>query len=344
MKKRECQQFIPCANFYIFQIGDGDMISSQIDTSIGQKEFELIEDQDHMEEVWTVMQPRLEQYANEYLEGVSHYKDLRTPGDSFSAFLNEMIRKNDKLHDKYFEIFDMNLMEEEYPEDTEGFKAVTLKKECDVIRKSLQSRSEALGDWKKKFYGCKSQQLYDTFYNMMSFALEYNEEMTEEELSEVDTIDDTGLAQMSEDACYQSGVLGFGIVSNILNHMYPRVFPGNYKAGVYSLHFLTNTGRGVNMPSDSSEFLMVKDDFYSKTGIIETEHNYYFPYQTFGLYTLRIYRYLEGKIKKRFQKEFPSDYRYLLTNDFYDYVTMVHCSDIATLCGNDDTLKFNTIW
>lgn len=320
------------------------MISSQIDSSIGKREFELLSDQEHMEEVWKVMQPRLEQYANNYLEGVSHYKDLPSPRDSFSALLAEMIKKNDKLHDKYFEIFDMELMEEEYSEDTEGFKAVTLKKDCDVIRKTLQSKSEALGEWKKKFYGCKSQQLYDTFYNMMSFAVEYDEEMDEEALAGVDSIEGIGFAQMSEDACYQSGVLGFGIVSNILNHMYPRAFPGNYKAGVYSLHFLTGEGKGVNMPSDSSEFLMVKDDFYSKTGVIETEHNYYFPYETFGLYTLRIFRYLEEKIKTRFHKEFPSDYRYLLTNDFYDYVTSIHCSDIVTLCGNDDLLKFTTIW
>lgn len=320
------------------------MISSQIDSSIGKREFELLSDQEHMEEVWKVMQPRLEQYANNYLEGVSHYKDLPSPRDSFSALLAEMIKKNDKFHDKYFEIFDMELMEEEYSEDTEGFKAVTLKKDCDVIRKTLQSKSEALGEWKKKFYGCKSQQLYDTFYNMMSFAVEYDEEMDEEALAGVDSIEGIGFAQMSEDACYQSGVLGFGIVSNILNHMYPRAFPGNYKAGVYSLHFLTGEGKGVNMPSDSSEFLMVKDDFYSKTGVIETEHNYYFPYETFGLYTLRIFRYLEEKIKTRFHKEFPSDYRYLLTNDFYDYVTSIHCSDIVTLCGNDDLLKFTTIW
>lgn len=319
------------------------MISSQIDSKIGEREFELISNQEHMEEVWKVIRPRLEEYANNYLEGVSHYKDLPSPGDSFSAFLVEMIRKNDKAHDKYFEIFDMECMGE-YADDTEGFKSYTLKKDCDIIRKTLQSRSEVLGEWKKKFFGCKSQQLYDTFYNMLNFAIEYDEEMDEDSLAEVDAIDDIGFAQMSEDACYQSGVLGFGIVSNILNHMYPRVFPGNYKAGIYSLHFLTGQGKGINMPSDSSEFLMVKDDFYSKTGIIETEHNYYFPYETYGLYSLRIFRFLEEKIKTRFQKGFPNDYRYLLTNDFYDYVTSIHRSDIVTLCGNDDLLKFKTIW
>lgn len=58
-------------------------------------------------------------------------------------------------------------------------------------------------------------------------------------MSQIETIVDTGLEEMNEAACYQSGVFGFGIVSNILNHMYPRVFPGNYKKGIFSLLFLT---------------------------------------------------------------------------------------------------------
>ena len=319
------------------------MISSQIDSNIGKREFELLVDQNHMEEVWKVMQPRLEEYSNGYLDGVSSYKDKQTAEDSFSSLLLDMINKNDKTRQKYCEIFDFSMMDE-YAEDTEGFKSVTLKKDCDVIRKTLQSKSESLADWKKKFYGCKSQQIYDTFYNMLNYAADYEKDMKEDLIAEIDTIEAIGFSQMNEDACYQSGVLGFGIVSNILNHMYPRVFPGNYKAGVFSLHFLTNKGTGINMPSESSEFLMVKDDFKSKTGIIETEHNYYFPYETFGLYTLRIFRFLESKIKKRFHKTFPAEYRYLLTNDFYDYVTSIHRSDISTLCGNDDMLKFTTIW
>lgn len=320
------------------------MIHSLIDTPTGEKEFELLRDQEHLDKVWLIMQPKVEEYVDGYLEGVSHYQDMPSIQDSFSAFLNAMIKKNDKLHEKYLDMFDIDLMEEEYSEDTQGFKDVILKKECDVIRKTLQSKSESLNEWKKKFFGCKSQKLYDTFYNMMCFAQDYCEDMDEEAMAELDSIDDCALRDMEEDACYKSGVLGFGIVSNILNHMYPRVFPGNYKAGVYSLFFLSGAGKGIDMPSGSSEFCMVKDDFYSKTGTIETEHNYYFPYENFCVYTLRIYRIMDEKIQARFHKEFPVDYRFLLTNDFYEYVTSVHKSDITTLTGNDDMLKFNTIW
>lgn len=322
------------------------MQHSQVDTPTWKKELELLVEQDHMNKVWSVMLPNVQSYIDDYLEGVSHAFEKTTPTEAYAAFLAELIKKNDKTHDKYHDIFDLNVMDEEYSEDTDGFKNAVLKKDCDVIRHTLQSRSESLNEWKGKFYGAKSQQLYDTFYNMMCFASEYNDSMTEDVMTSIDEIDETGLAEMEEDECYKSGVLGYGIVSNILNHMYPRVFPGNYKAGVYSFHFLTGKegARGIDMPSQTSEFCMVKDDFYSKTGVIETEHNYYFPYQTFGIYTLRIYRELEKKIKNRFNMEFPTDYRFLITNDFYDYVTSVHRADIATLAGNDDMLKFNTIW
>ena len=321
------------------------MIHSQVDTKIWDKEVELLTDQEHLEKVWSIMLPRVNEYVDGYLEGVSHYLDKPTPAESYSAFLNELIKKNDKLHDKYHEIFDMDLMEEEYSLDVEGFKAVTLKKDCDVIRTTLQSRTEALNEWKAKFFGAKSQQLYDTFYNMMVFASEYNEEMDEEAMEELDIIEDCAIKEMGEDACYQSGVLGYGIVSNILNHMYPRVFPGNYKAGIYSLLFLTGTDmKGIDMPSGSSEFCMVKDDFYSKTGTIESEHNYYYPYETFTIYTTRIYRVMVEKINARFKMEYPNEFRYLITNDFYEYVTSLHRDAITTMTGNDDMLKFNTIW
>lgn len=320
------------------------MQQSYLDTEIGKAEFQLLRNQEHIEKVWGVMEPIVDRYIDGFLEGISNSKGMSNPQDNFTAFLQELINKNDSLHDKYHDIFALDVMEEEYAEDTEGFKSAVLKKDCDVIRKTLQSRTEALKEWKSKFYGCKSQTLYDTFYNLISFAAEYNEEMDEEAMQTLDKVDDCGLAEMEEDACYQSGVLGYGIVSNILNHMYPRTFPGNYKAGVWSLYFLSDGTKQIDTPSGTSEFSMVKDETWSKTDIYEMEHNYFFPYEVFCIYTLRIYRRLAERITDRFHKDYPSDYRFLITNSFYEYVTSENQSNISTLAGNDDILKFNTPW
>lgn len=110
------------------------------------------------------------------------------------------------------------------------------------------------------------------------------------------------------------------------------------------MYFLSDGTKQIQMPSGTSEFSMVKDETWSKTGIYEMEHNYFFPYEVFCIYSLRIYRALADKISEKFDKEYPTDFRFLLTNSFYEYVTSENKEYIATLAGNDDVLKFNTPW
>lgn len=318
------------------------MRQSDLNNSTGKKEFELVRDQRHVDQVWTLMEPIVNQYADGFLEGISHAGNMPSPQANYVLFLQKLIADNEKLHDLYHEIFDLEAMEE-YSEAPQTFKGDVLRRQCPVIYNTLNSRAEALKEWKAKYQACKSQVLYDTFNNLIYFGAEYDEEMDESAMDALDTVRECKLSEMEEDACYKSGVLGFGIVSNILNHMYPRTFPGSYKAGVWSLYFLAKGSKEL-MPSGTSEFSMLKDETWSKTGIYEMEHNYFLPYEVYCIYTLRIYRLLARRIAARFDREFPSDYRFLLTNSFYEYVSDENRANIATLAGNDDVLKFGTPW
>lgn len=67
---------------------------------------------------------------------------------------------------------------------------------------------------------------------------------------------------------------------------------------------------------------------------------YYYPYETFGLYSLRIHRKLDEALNSEYSIKFPVDYRYVLTNDFYQFVFEANKHYIQTLLGNDDLLKF----
>jgi hypothetical protein len=254
------------------------------------------------------------------------------------SYIQKIINDHCRDQEQYVEIFNPDVMEE-YNFDVDGFKGVILSQKCKVIRTTLNSKAEVLNDWKIAYKLTPPQKLYDTFYNMISFAEEYNEEMTEEKINNTDTIEENGLVRLEEESCYLTGVIGTGILSNVLNTIYPRVFPGMFKLGMFALYILSEKAV-IEMGTRTSEFLMIKDDIKSKTGIIEAEHNYYYPYETFALYTLRLWRILDEALKKRFGITFPTEYRFVLTNDFYQHTIEENKAAIQTLLGNDDILKF----
>ncbi len=317
------------------------MIRSMMDNEIWKKELELMRDQEHFEKVWNIVRSTLDNSINSYLDSIVFSNPVLKPRDSFNLHVKKLIDEHSIFQDKYAELFSPEKMEE-YEMDVDGFKGDVLSKRCDTIRVALNSKAEALKDWRILYKQAAPQKLYDTFYNMICFAEEYKETMTEEMIDKIDSIKENGLSQMEEDSCYLGGVIGTGILSNILNAIYPRLFPGTFKVGMFSLYFLSGR-RAIEMGSGSSEFLMIKDDVKSKTGIIETEYNYYYPYETFALFTLRIFRSLDKAVIERFGIKFPVEYRYVLTNDFYRYIFEQNKEYIQTLLGNDDILKFQQI-
>ena len=323
------------------------MRQSDLNNNTGKAEFKLIRNQRHVEQVWAIMEPAVSKYAEGFLNALANAGNSFSPQASYTLWLKKLITDNDQLHDKYHDIFDVEAFDE-YEEDPDVFKGDVLRKQCPVIRHSLQSRAQVMQEWKAKYYARRSIELVDAFRNIMFFAEDYDEEMDEAAMAELNAVKDCRLSEMEDDdseygQCYLSGVIGFGIVSNILNHMYPRTFPGEYKMGVWSFFFLAKGSKEL-MPSGTSEFAMLKDDHPNRVDVYEMEHNFFLPYEVFCIYTLRIWRLLAARIQSRFGTQFPTDYRFLLTNSFYEYVADENSANIATLAGNDDVLKFTTSW
>ena len=115
------------------------MFQSMTDGPIWEKEFALLVDQEHFEKVWGIMLPNVEQYADSFLTSISNFGNQGVMEYAYSAFVQELIEKNDKRSEKYHDIFDLDLFEDEYEMDKDDFKNTTLKKECDVINKTLQT-------------------------------------------------------------------------------------------------------------------------------------------------------------------------------------------------------------
>lgn len=323
------------------------MRQSDLNNKTGEAEFKLIRDQRHVDQVWALMEALVNEYADGFLAALADSGGQPSPKANYNLWLSGLIKDNEDLRERYRDIFDLEALEE-YEEDPDEFKGDVLRKQCPIIRHSLQSRAQVMQEWKAKYYARKSIDLVDAFTNMMSFAEEYDEEMDEPAMEALDRVDDCRIAEMEDEdsengRAYISGVLGYGIVSNILNHMYPRTFPGNYKMGVWSLYFLAKGSEDL-MPSGTSEFSMLKDDRPNHVGAYEMEHNYTLAYEIFCIYTLRIWRLLAPRIETRFGAAFPSEHRFLLTNSFYEYVASKNSANIATLAGNDDILKFTTSW
>ena len=96
------------------------------------------------------------------------------------------------------------------------------------------------------------------------------------------------------------------------------------------------------MPSRTGEFVMIDDtdsykggrDAYSNFRI---EHNYWYPYNLFMLYSNHIYIELERHLKP-LGVAFDKNYRFVYVSAFLDYVCDQNNEAVKTMMGSDQNL------
>ena len=319
------------------------MILSKIDDEC-RPEFDIIRTSDHIETVWNKTLEKLPEYMEQYFQsmlesdGVTKlqakfgHKTNNNPAKIILDHLAAVIKNYDEEKEPYDRFFDRESLEE-YEEDPALFKT-NLSKLCPVIRGALNSKSLAMKEWKDAYKRSKGQDLFDVTANLLRFADNYHSDQGDAHIEAANTWEDLDFSDVETEGYGLLGVIGTGIKATFLYYCYPAIFPGNFQRGVFSLYFLTQM-EVFRLPSNSSQFVMVKDDYATANKNFKTEYNYFFPYPVYALYCVKIYRELKDFFEKK-GLALADPYRFVHTGDFFNFVTKIHAADIQTLHGADE--------
>lgn len=248
---------------------------------------------------------------------------------NLEAIKTAALKEFNKDVEEYDELFDLDTLEE-YEEDPAGFKN-DLKKDCSMIRKTLNSNDESLALFKIKFKSCNSNKLLKVMTNIAKYVDSYSEkwdghdydgDYTIENLIEDDLLEQSIL---DTEGYGLDGVIGGGIKSYVAYKLLPEYFPHRSREAIWALWYLTDK-KEFDYEQDS-EFLMILTDK------VVTHQNFYYPYQLFGIYNYLIYRLLLEQYLD-LNVYFPEKYRYVLINDFLKFVARCHEEEISELTRN----------
>ena len=308
-------------------------------------EFETIEDPEHISQVWNEIERSLPKYWDSYVQSLhanqtmarlaAHFgSNHEPPSDAaiLARAFTEAIQQYTREAEKYRDFFHTDAMEE-FSDDPNAFKPL-LAREVPVISGTLNQRSEALQEWQKHFRMSRSKDLFVVFFNIMDFKDEWVSTQAESTYSLHNDPRAFGLDPLDEDETLMiTNVIGKGIKGIILYYMDSRVFPQRARNGVYGLYFLSQMEH-FGLKSGSSEFLMIDDENPLPNGSYIMEHNYFYPFGLYSLYAIRIFRWLEDRMREM-GSTLDTQYRYVYVSTFLNHVCANHAEDIRVMRVHD---------
>ena len=313
-------------------------------------EYDLIRQPDHIARVWSVIDASLPQYWDTFVESAV----LPDPATRLATKLNtsrkegsgeaervlahlfeKAVHNYEKEAEKYRRFFDLEALDE-YHDDPNAFKQA-LSHDVPIIANTLRSRRTELKEWQKSFRRARPKDLLSVFESVLDFIGEwrkahpidkYVQQAFESEPSgfELDPLDD-------DETMYIINVIGMGIKSIVLFHLHPERLPPMGRYGLYGLYFLSKM-QNFGLPSDSSEFLMVNDVNPTPDGSIIMNHNYWYPYGLFSLYSLRVYNWIEVRSQEAGVALDPR-LRFVYSDRFFDAVCTRHRADLRTMLAHE---------
>jgi hypothetical protein len=306
-------------------------------------DFEYIHEQHHVSSITELLKKTVPNYFKKITDSKLADKSggFSTPSFVWNRILLDGVEKYEKESPTYKEFFSEDSMDEfEEIDDPKVFKS-DLRKDCPIIHKTLFSKMEELQEWKEDFARANPQELFDTFANFLDFMHVYVENVEDRNYNDLmDYEDFKELQKFSDDEDLTlRNVIGAGIKTTVLYHIFPQHFLKSVRRTLYGLYFLTDDLHN-RMPSKTSEFIMIDDkDEFRKNGRgsrsnFKMDHNYWYPYNLFMLYANHVRLLLEKELKSIGVKLSP-DYRFVHVNTFLEELCKLNSDSISTMMGTD---------
>lgn len=313
-------------------------------TNQEMNEYNLVREPDHVAKVWAAVKQALPNYWNSFVKNERQESPAARLAAKFGGRTTEQelaviarvfekaIEFYKKEASKYRAFFDPKAIEEFY-DDPNAFKD-GLSRDVPVIANTLRQKRAELKKWQVHFGSARPGDLLNVFAHVLEFRAEWSNSHSAAEYSRYDSCNDFGLKPLDDDDTMGLvNVVGMGIKSIMLFHLDPERLPPRGNAGLYGLYFLSGRDH-FGLPSESSEFLMINDVQPASDGSLVMDHNYWYPYDVFSLYALRVFRWIEARAKTT---GFAIDrrLRYVYVERFFNAVCDQHADDLKTMRAHE---------
>ncbi|MGG3041786.1 hypothetical protein ABEO76_01070 [Bacillus anthracis] len=246
-------------------------------------------------------------------------------GVTLKRIIVESIEQFEKDRESYINLLDEEALEE-YEDDPAGFKS-TLRKECPIIRVTLMSKIKELDKYRLEFRLANPDELLTVCTNLSSFANWYAAEWEDYDYDSISHLEDLELKDLDTKDYSVFGVIGGGIKSHFMYKLHPAYFPYRSKESVWALWYLTD--KKTFDCEEGSQFLMINVEKSL------TNQNYFYPYELFSYYAYHVYLLLKKEAKKH-AVHIPGQYRYVLVERFFSFISKLHEEDIKILSSSPE--------
>ena len=263
---------------------------------------------EHMVEVLNDMRKSLPRYFESFAIG---QKPLT---ERLSAAVADF--ESEQPH--YQELFDPGMLEE-YAYDPNAFKG-DFRRKCPIVRRCIMSPARVMDNYRAAFNMTDGARMLEVTTNIVEFAHGFMGSFDDKQHELVQSPSDLGVDALDGDSFTAYGVIGGGIRSHFLHHLYPNAFPNRSQNAIWAYYFLTE--RKDYGFDDGSEFLMIEP--------VGAQQNYRYPYDLFSYYALQLYLALRDACEGA-GVELERAYRYVYLDAFLNHISDTHREDINYL-------------